>query len=207
MGDKISSYDREEWQRVVDFHGHVCPGLAQGFRASKAALRALQVPRAEDEELVAIVENDACGVDAVQVLTGCTLGKGNLIFRDYGKQVFIFARRGQEKGIRVYVHGGREAPDPEYLALRNKIDGGVATEEDKERFYRLHYQRIEDLLTRPEEEILVLQEVEVQLPEKARIFASIECAECGEKVAEIRARVKNGKPVCLACAEEYARRW
>jgi len=107
----------------------------------------------------------------------------------------------------VYVHGGKEEPNPEYMSLRNKIDRGVATEEERARFYSLHLQRVEDLLTRPAEDIMVLKEVDVCLPEKARIFPSVECAECGEKVGEMRARVKNGKPVCLACADSYERRW
>jgi formylmethanofuran dehydrogenase subunit E len=47
-----------------------------------AAMESLEMFRAKDEELVAIVENDACGVDALQCVAGCTLGKGNLLFRD-----------------------------------------------------------------------------------------------------------------------------
>jgi formylmethanofuran dehydrogenase subunit E len=65
--------------QVVAFHGHYCPGVTIGYRAALIALRELGVERAQDEELVALCENDACGVDAVQALTGCTLGKGNLI--------------------------------------------------------------------------------------------------------------------------------
>ena len=43
-----------------------------------AAMNELDSIRAEDEEIVAIVENDACGVDALQCVSGCTFGKGNL---------------------------------------------------------------------------------------------------------------------------------
>ena len=78
---------------VISFHGHFCPGILIGYRAALAGLRHLGVQRVEDEQLVAIVETDACGVDAVQYVTGCTFGKGNLIFRDWGKHVFSFARR------------------------------------------------------------------------------------------------------------------
>lgn len=56
-------------------------------------MEALGGGRDIDEEMVAIVENDSCAVDAIQVLTGCTLGKGNLIFRDYGKQHLYKTRR------------------------------------------------------------------------------------------------------------------
>jgi len=74
----------DSFAAVVRFHGHLCPGLAIGYRMTRAALAALGAGRAEDEDLVAVVENDACGVDAVQYLSGCTFGKGNLIFRDVG---------------------------------------------------------------------------------------------------------------------------
>ena len=70
----------DRFAEVVRFHGHTCPGLALGYRAAETALERLRSGRAEDEELVAIAEAAACGVAAVQVLTGCTVGKGILRF-------------------------------------------------------------------------------------------------------------------------------
>ena len=49
----------KEFQEVVEFHGHACPGLAFGFRATKLALRELGISRSSDEELVAVVENNS----------------------------------------------------------------------------------------------------------------------------------------------------
>ena len=46
-----------------------CPGLAIGVRASAIAMDKLNTGLSEDEELVCVTENDACGVDGVQVLT------------------------------------------------------------------------------------------------------------------------------------------
>ena len=70
-------------EETIRFHGHSCPGLALGIRAAEVALK--ESERAPDEEVVAVVETDMCGVDAIQYLTGCTFGKGNLIHLDYGK--------------------------------------------------------------------------------------------------------------------------
>ena len=81
------------YEEIIQFHGHECPGLAIGYKMATAAMEALESLRAEDEDLVAIVENDACGVDALQCITGCTFGKGNLLFRDYGKQVYTIYSR------------------------------------------------------------------------------------------------------------------
>jgi formylmethanofuran dehydrogenase subunit E len=59
-------------ERCIAFHGHFCPGLTIGYRAALIGLRELGVERAADEDLVAICETDACGVDAVQFITGCS---------------------------------------------------------------------------------------------------------------------------------------
>jgi len=69
-----------EFEQIINFHGHIYPGIAIGYRMTKAAMSFLSGSKAKDEEIVAIVENDACGVYAVQCLAGCTFGKGNFIF-------------------------------------------------------------------------------------------------------------------------------
>ncbi len=79
---------QKDWEDCIAFHGHECPGLAIGFRMAHAARTRLGIISAHDEELVCVTENDACGVDAIQFLLSCTLGKGNLIFRDRGKHAF-----------------------------------------------------------------------------------------------------------------------
>ncbi|MDD2856161.1 MAG: formylmethanofuran dehydrogenase subunit E family protein, partial [Desulfuromonadaceae bacterium] len=94
-----------EFSDIVKFHGHSCPGLAIGYRLSMAAMNGLGVVRSDDEELFAVVENDACGVDALQFVTGCTFGKGNLFFNDYGKQVYTLFSRVKQLGVRVTFHG------------------------------------------------------------------------------------------------------
>ena len=74
------------WQKCVAFHGHGCGGLAVGFRAVLYAweLFGCDSP-SEDEKIVCVAETDACGVDAIQALLSCTVGKGNLIFNLQGK--------------------------------------------------------------------------------------------------------------------------
>ncbi len=86
--------DETLWHKVATFHGHMCPGLAIGFKACEGAIEELgldvsKLP-AVNEEVVCVTENDACGVDAVQVLLGCTYGKSNLIPRLRGKMAFSF---------------------------------------------------------------------------------------------------------------------
>jgi len=160
----------DDFRQAIGFHGHLCGGLTRGYRMARAALEALGVERAQDEELVAIVENDACGVDAVQVLTGCTFGKGNLIFRDYGKHVLTLLRRSDGRAVRV--------------SLRS-FERGLATEE---------------LLALPAEQMLRVEAVEADLPAAARIFESQPCAECGEATMETRLIEDGEQLICRDCA-------
>src|SRR5512135_1143809 len=113
----------KKYDDVVDFHGHSCPGLALGYRVSLRTLREFK-GRAEDEELVGIVENNSCAVDAVQVMTGCTFGKGNLIFRDNGKQVYTFIKRPSGRGIRISIDWKRPPEAAEEKAIWEKYSRG-----------------------------------------------------------------------------------
>ena len=56
------------WKKCVDFHGHECGGLTIGYKAALYAIKLLNLKFSGDEEVVCISENDACGVDAIQVL-------------------------------------------------------------------------------------------------------------------------------------------
>jgi formylmethanofuran dehydrogenase subunit E len=197
------------FREAVAFHGHSCPGLAIGYRAAVAGLRELGVERPKDEELVAIVENDACGIDAVQVVAGTTLGKGNLVFRDYGKRVYTFINRTTGEAVRV-----AERPEfserkgaPEMTRLRRKVAGGTATDAEEAEFSRLSDSFVNELLAMPEEEMFSITRVKVQVPERARIFRSVRCSVCGETLAESRARVQEGRIVCIPCSGTYDRGW
>ena len=91
------------WEQCVEFHGHVCGGLTIGYKASLYAMELLRLNFSQDEEVVCIAENDACGVDAVQVVLGCSVGKGNLLFHIRGKQAFSFFNRKTGKSVRLVL--------------------------------------------------------------------------------------------------------
>jgi formylmethanofuran dehydrogenase subunit E len=165
---------------IVKFHGHECPGLAIGFRMASAAMEKLESMRAGDEELVAIVENDACGVDALQCVTGCTFGKGNLLFRDYGKRVYTVYCRSTRRGVRVVFHG-KDIP--------------VSLHDDRKAL-------TDWILNSAADKMLSVTETSIAEPEPARISNSIACAFCGEAVMETRIRQLQGKPACIPCYEK-----
>jgi formylmethanofuran dehydrogenase subunit E len=179
----------------------MCPGLAMGIRAAEIALREVG-PHSSDEEVVALTETDMCGVDAIQYLTGCTFGKGNLIHLDYGKNAYTFVRRSDGKAVRVSTQPGAFDRSPEHNELSTKVREGSATDEERTRYKELRANRVEAILLAPEEELHAVEELEdAQIPSMARIHNSVACAGCGELTMETRVRRLEGKKLCLACFE------
>ena len=108
------------WEKCVAFHGHQCGGLAIGYKAALYAMDLLDIEFADNEQVVCIAENDACGVDGIQVMLGCSVGKGNLLFHLTGKQAFSIYDRSTGKSVR--------------LVLKPKPEG--MTREDSFRYYQ-----------------------------------------------------------------------
>ncbi|PWR70900.1 FmdE family protein [Methanospirillum lacunae] len=188
------------FQDAAEFHGHVCIGLSSGYQVAIAAMKALGVTRPHDEELVAIAETDACGVDAIQVVTGCTAGKGNLIIHDYGKHVFTFYCRESGKAVRAMTCLEEFMPrDPEAEGLRTRVFSGKATEEEKARFHAMTENASKAILDAPPEKVVKLEFIQMEPPKKARIFTSIPCGCCGEMVADAKTREHEGKRICMPC--------
>jgi formylmethanofuran dehydrogenase subunit E len=178
----------------IAFHGHLCPGLTIGYAAAKLALEKLRYERARDEELVCITMTDSCAVDAIQFMTGCTLGKGNLIFQDFGKMVFVFIRRTK----RGTTHGVRLSLNRQVMKKR------LSAEARKDKKVAALV-----LLKVSGEKLFNVQRVQnYRLPERARIFPSKPCASCGEPTMEPRLRVEEGELVCPECVKHnYSRGW
>lgn len=190
---------------VTKFHGHVCPGTVIGYRAAEIAVRESSFERSVDEELIAIVENDSCSVDAIQVMTGCTFGKGNLVFKDYGKHVYTFINRDAGDAVRISLRGSvdLETMDPTWNQLRKKVVARSATPKEEQEFRKRANRIAEKILNVPEEDLFDVTRIEIaDVPKRAHIFRSIRCQKCGELVSEHRVRLENGgEAVCIPCSE------
>lgn len=171
----------KEWEKAVAFHGHECPGLAIGVKACEAARLKMGIGISDDEEIVCITENDACGVDAVQALLSCTFGKGNLIYRGTGKQAFSFFERSSGKKMRICL---------------KTLDKNLSRKKRQDYF-----------LQAPVEEIFSFSEPSFTVPERARLFTTVTCGICGEGAPENKMHLQEGKTVCKECFKEYDRRW
>lgn len=167
------------WKDCVAFHGHECGGLTIGYKASLYAIELLKLEFSDDEQVVCITENDACGVDAIQVMLGCSVGKGNLLFHMRGKQAFSFYNRKTGNSVR--------------LVLKPKPEGMTKAESFA------YYQGIAP------EELFEVKETTISLPEKARLFDSYVCDCCGEVTGANWIRLAGDKKLCLDCYQTYDR--
>jgi len=165
-------------------------------------MEALGVARPEDEDLVAICETDACGVDAIQVIAGTTAGKGNLVIHDYGKHAFTFYNRKDGKAVRITFNRNEKTETGDFAGLRAKVFSGKATEKEEEEFHELMHKATVGVLHAPADKIMKIEKIAMDAPKKARIFASVTCDECGESVAGAKTRMVKGKVICIPCAEQ-----
>ncbi len=186
-------------------HGHKCPAMPMGLRAGLAALEALGVERASDGQLTALVEIDSehcatCYADGVMMATGCTFGKGNIRKLGYGKFVLTLIDNKTGRSVRVATRNEviKRNQESEFIQFRKK--GVPASKIAPE----LIEPAMDFILVEPTEKLFNIgpvQEGKVT-PGRAHDFNTIICAECGEVAVERYARVKNGKVVCMPCAEK-----
>jgi len=201
---------QQELEGVIAFHGHCCPGLAFGIRAGKWATR--EFGHATDEEIVVVVENDSCAVDAIQYLTGCTFGKGNFIFLDYGKMAFSFFQRSNGKNARLVARHDLLADLREQENL--SVQPGASPRDNPSPLAPhssplasdLRQQMIDRVLHADFDAVFSVGPAQIAMPEKAKIHKSIPCDACGEMTMTTRIlcdlRFTSGHNLCIPCHEK-----
>ena len=164
-------------EKAKSFHGDVCPGLVIGTRLTIAALNALGMdPTKRNRDLIVFVEIDRCMTDAVQAITGCSLGHRSLKYFNYGRFAAVFYNQTSQRAIRV---SPRKRPH---------MSG-----EDIIQLYR----------TAPEEELVKLEEVTVDIDPSdlpGRPKRTDECSRCGERIFDNKCEIVDGKLTCRTCA-------
>jgi formylmethanofuran dehydrogenase subunit E len=165
-------------QKAGEFHGHVCAGIALGTRISLAAMRELGFkPGVKNKSLIVYTEIDRCMTDAVQTVTGCSLGHRSLKYVDYGRFAATFVNLGSGRAIRAMVkeHFANEATVEATLAKLARI---------------------------PDHELISMQEVVVDIPETdlpGSPRRQAVCAACGERIMDGREVNGGGRVLCRAC--------
>lgn len=162
----------------------------------------LGVQKADDEELLAVIESNACGADAIQVMTGCTFGKGNLIFKDYGKNAYSLASRKTEKTFRVCILSDVISPNSEHLALFAKVQSDTASPDEIAQFRVIQKGRIQQILEASPENLFKIEEILGEIPEKAKVIQSVTCDNCHEPFRADFAHGIGEKRLCPACTDQ-----
>jgi len=171
-------------------HGHTCAGQILGIRLAIAGLRALGIgdPEKDRKRLVTFVEIDRCATDAVQLVTGCRLGKRALKFKDFGKVAATFVDLKANRAVRVVA---REESKQRARELYPDLD--------KETGQRRAYRELRD------EELFAQQWVRVELPPEdlpGYKAPRVVCSQCGEGINFKREVARDGRILCRACAGE-----
>lgn len=171
-------------------HGHICAGQVIGVRMSILGLEKIGIadPRGKDrKKLYVIVEIDRCATDAIQSVTGCSLGKRSLRWMDFGIMAATYVNLETGEAVRITA---RE----ESRELAEKYRPGIA---DK-------YQRqLEAYRVMPEHELFKIEKVRAVILERdlpGRPLRRVQCEECGDWVQDCREVEKDGLTLCRACA-------
>lgn len=183
-------------------HGHKCPAMPLGLRAGAAAMNALAVARAKDKDLVAIVElgEDHCAhcfADGVQMITGCTFGKGNIGKVAYGKFAVTVVDRATGRAVRVVPRAQAQMGMKQTKFFQEyRMKGVPASKVPDEVVEPL----IQQVMNAPQDQLLLVgPEHKVDVEKKAEAFATAVCDTCGEMVVETYLRVAGEKRVCIPC--------
>jgi formylmethanofuran dehydrogenase subunit E len=166
-------------KKAADFHGHICGGIVMGTRMSLAAMNALGLkPGVKNKNLIVYAEIDRCMTDAIQSVTGCSLGHRSLKHVDYGKFAATYINTDTGKAVRATV--------------KEHFSNGGSMEESLKRIALI-----------PDSQLVTLEDVTVSIPENdlpGLPKAEATCAECGELIMDGRDVKKGGKVMCRACA-------
>lgn len=175
----------------VKTHGHLCPGQVLGVRMSMLGLRVIGIsdPKERDRKnLIVFVEMDRCATDAIQSVTGCSLGRRTMKFMDYGKMAATFVNLATNKAARVCARDESRALAKGYFPeIENKYKA-----------------QLEAYKVMSDDELFDVMEVAVKVrPEDmpGRPIRRVQCDSCGEHVQDMREVYRDGRVLCVACAQ------
>lgn len=185
------AFFRDMLTKSVKFHGNLCLGLVLGVRVALAGLNELKISHERARDLIVFTEIDRCLTDAIQAVTGCSLGRRTLKFRDYGKFAATFLDVSSERAVRISIRS--DIPEltlnqNSEMDLESKISQAVE-----------EYSKIED------NSFLRIESVKVSMSEydlPGRPKSKISCGSCGERIFDNKGVSAEGRILCKACSGE-----
>jgi len=177
-------------ERSTKIHGHICAGQVIGVRLSMLGLKEIGIddPKVQRKEFYVLVEIDRCATDAIQSVTGCSLGKRSMKWLDYGIMAATFVNLKTNKAVRITA-----------LEEARETSKNYAPEiEDK------YKRQLEAYRIMPNEELFKIQNVKVSIPNAdmpGRPMQRVQCDACGDWVQDCREVMRDGKTLCRPCAD------
>ena len=133
------------------------------------------------------VEIDRCATDAIQSVTGCSLGKRSMKWMDYGIMAATFVNIETGRAFRIIAREESRSLAAAYFPdITNK--------------YKC---QVEAYKVMPDEELFDIQEVRVNIPDAdmpGRPRRRVQCGRCGDWVQDCRDVEQDGMILCRACA-------
>lgn len=185
----MKSFD-ELLKQSTEVHGHICAGQVIGVRMCLLALSLISIedPKGADrKKLYTIVEIDRCATDAIQSVTGCSLGKRSMKYLDHGVMAASFVNLESGKSVRITaLEEAREHASKYCSDLENK-----------------YARQLEAYKVMPDHELFRIEKVKVNIPEEdmpGRPMRRVQCEACSEWVQDRRDLQVEGKTLCQGCA-------
>ena len=195
---------REYLELGMEFHGHKCPAMPMGLRVGAVAMNKLGVEKTGDSAWLALVELGenhcaTCFADGIQVITGCTFGKGNIKKTHKGKWGLTLINKKAKKAVRIVPAAEAMARNKETSFFKDyRMKGVPPTQVPDDIVAPL----VEQVMNAPEEAILKMSEVfDYDYEEPSHSFDSFVCEKCGEMTVLQYGRISpDDKKLCQDCA-------
>lgn len=190
-------------KELISFRGGAEPGVAYGLKMVQAAKDFLKIRDLKKADLYVIIESSRCLPDAIEFLTGCTIGNGRLIIKDYGKMAASFIDLNTKRAVRVTIVPEFQRRDIAHsrrsVSLKQQRKFGQITTH--------HARHAFEILKIPTKELLRVQKIKLMepVPTTRPPTKIVFCEKCGESIREEKARVQDGKILCLVCAGKEKR--
>jgi len=172
-------------RKAKEFHGEICAGIVLGTRMTIIGMRELGMnPHEKNRNLIIYVEIDRCIADAIQAITGCSLGHRTLKYRPYGKFAATYVDLKNGAAVRVTV-----------LEKKRTEKTGKEAMKDAAKI----------LLDTPESDLFRIRRVNLTIPDgdmpgmpkyRAR------CSRCNEMIVDNKEIIRDGTILCGNCAGE-----
>ncbi len=193
-----------ELANLAHYHGHVCPELAVGYRASVLACIELGFDREKTSTQFALAENMGSGIEAVQLMTGCTIGNQNFFAYDLGKQVYYFGLSGEGylpvNVLRLSLINDEALIIDSAVDIDQRIASGKASQTEIEEYSIAVNNAVHEILDLSDEQLFKKTIVSIHPPRFQGCTHYSKCSICNE-IVDLKKCVPGYKGLCCqVCA-------